>query len=73
MTEKELDLRNELCPRPMIMVMSTIKTLDKGDLLKVKSTDPTTKEAIPKLCERAGFTLLEMTEEGEEILFSIRK
>ena len=73
MTEKEIDLRNELCPRPMIMVMSTIKTLDKGDLLKVKSTDPTTKEAIPKLCERAGFTLLEMTEEGEEILFSIRK
>ena len=73
MMEKELDLRNELCPRPMIMVMSTIKTLDKGDLLKVKSTDPTTKEAIPKLCERAGFTLLEMTEDGEEILFSIRK
>jgi len=73
MADKELDLRNELCPRPMIMVMSTIKTLDKGDLLKVKTTDPTTKEAIPKLCERAGFTLLEMTEEGGEILFSIRK
>ena len=73
MVDKELDLRNELCPRPMIMVMSTIKTLDKGDLLKVKTTDPTTKGAIPKLCERAGFTLLEMTEEGGTILFSIRK
>jgi tRNA 2-thiouridine synthesizing protein A len=73
MAEKELDLRNELCPRPMIMVMSTIKTLDRGDLLNVKTTDPTTKEAIPKLCERAGFTLLEMTEEEGEILFSIRK
>ena len=73
MAEKEIDLTNELCPRPMIMVMSTIKTLDKGDLLKVKTTDPTTKEAIPKLCERAGFTLLEMTEEKGEIFFSIRK
>ena len=73
MVDKELDLRSELCPRPMIMVMSTIKTLDQGDLLKVKTTDPTTKEAIPKLCERAGFTLLEMTEEGGTILFSIRK
>jgi tRNA 2-thiouridine synthesizing protein A len=73
MAEKELDLSNELCPRPMIMVMSTIKTLDKGDLLKVRTTDPTTKVAIPKLCERAGFALLEMTEEGGAILFSIRK
>ena len=29
MADKELDLRKELCPRPMIMVMSTIKTLDR--------------------------------------------
>ncbi len=29
MVEKELDLTSELCPRPMIMVMSTIKTLDR--------------------------------------------
>jgi TusA-related sulfurtransferase len=57
----------------MIMVMSTIKTLDRGDLLKVRTIDPTTKEAIPKLCERAGFTLLEMTEKEGEIFFSIRK
>jgi TusA-related sulfurtransferase len=73
MVEKELDLTSELCPRPMIMVMSTIKTLDRGDLLKVRTADPTTKEAIPKLCERAGFTLLEMTEKEGEIFFSIRK
>jgi TusA-related sulfurtransferase len=73
MVEKEIDLTNELCPRPMIMVMSTIKTLDRGDLLKVRTTDSTTKEAIPKLCERAGFTLLEMTEKEGEIFFSIRK
>ena len=73
MADKELDLRKELCPRPMIMVMSTIKTLDRGDLLHVKTTDPTTKEAIPKLCERAGFTLLEMKQEEGVILFSIRK
>jgi tRNA 2-thiouridine synthesizing protein A len=73
MADKNLDLRNELCPRPMIMVMSTIKTLSKGQVLCVDTTDPTTKQAIPKLCERAGFTLLEMTEEGDLIRFCIRK
>lgn len=73
MVDKNLDLRNELCPRPMIMVMSTIKTLSQGEVLCVDTTDTTTKKSIPKLCDRAGFTLLEMTEEGEVIRFCIRK
>ena len=73
MTAKNLDLKNQECPRPMIMTMSTIKTLKKGELLTVETTDKSTKEAIPKLCERAGFTLVEMKEEGEVIRFSIRK
>lgn len=73
MADKELDLRNELCPRPMIMVMSTIKTLSRGEVLCVDTTDATTKQSIPRLCERAGFTLLEMIEEGEVIRFCIRK
>ena len=73
MSDKNLDLRNELCPRAMIMTMSTIKTLAKGEVLCVQATDRTTKESIPRLCERAGFTLVEMSEEGGVIRFCIRK
>ena len=73
MADKELDLTNEICPRPMIMVMSTIKTIEKGEVLCAKTKDPSIRQSIPKLCERAGFTLLEMQEEGDTIRFCIRK
>jgi len=73
MAEKDLDLTKEICPGALILTMSAIKTLDKGDLLTVRATDKSTREAIPKLCERAGFSLLEMTDEGETIIFRIRK
>ncbi len=73
MDDKHLDLRKELCPRPMIMFMSTIKTLTKGEVLSVTTSDSTTKQSIPKLCERAGFTLLEVSEEGGDIRFRVRK
>ena len=73
MTDKHLDVRNEACPRPMILTMSTIKTLEKGQTLSVETTDASAKESIPNLCERAGYTLLEMTEEGGIIRFTIRK
>ena len=73
MADKHLDVRNEACPRPMIMTMSTIKTLEKGQTLSVETTDKSAKESIPNLCERAGYTLVEMTEENGTFRFTIRK
>ena len=73
MPDKHLDLKKELCPKPLILTMSAIKTLEKGDTLSVETTDIIAKTAIPKLCERAGFTLLELTEQDGVICFSIRK
>ena len=73
MAVKHLDAKTQICPKAMILVMSTIKTLDKGDSLTVETTDVSTKESIPKLCERAGFALLEMDEKEGVITFSIQK
>ena len=73
MTDKSLDLRNEICPKSLILTMNTIKTLHKGEVLTVVTSDASTRQAIPKFCERAGFALLEMTEEGDTITFRIRR
>jgi TusA-related sulfurtransferase len=73
MTDKHLDLRREICPSALIVTMSTIKTMAKGEVLRVEATDEAMRKAIPKLCERAGFTLLEVTEEDGIIRFRIRK
>ncbi len=73
MADKSLDLRKEICPKSLILTMSSIKTLQKGEVLTVVTNDASTRQAIPKFCERAGFTLLEMTEEGDTITFRIER
>lgn len=73
MADKELDLTNEICPQAIVTFMSTINSLQKGEELIAEAKDPATRDTIPKLCERAGFTLLEMSEEGDTIRFRVRK
>ncbi len=71
--DKVLDVKGLICPRPMIMTMSTLKSMGKGQVLRIISNDKTTKHSIPGLCERTGFRLLEMKEEEDMISFVIQK
>ncbi len=73
MAEKTLDLRGLICPRPVIITMSTLKSMEKGQTLEVYSTDSTVKESIPALCERSGYRLVHLADEDGLIHFSIQK
>ncbi len=70
---KMLDVKGLICPRPMIMTMSTLKSMEKGQILRVICNDITTKHSVPSLCERSSFSLLEMKEENGIISFIIQK
>lgn len=71
--DKVLDLKGFICPRPMIMTMSVLKSMEKGQVLQIICNDSTTKYSIPSLCERWDFRLLEMKEEDGVISFIIQK
>jgi tRNA 2-thiouridine synthesizing protein A len=71
--DKALDVIGMVCPRPMIMTMSTLKTMEKGQVLQVKANDSSTKHSIPALCERGGYKLLDMKDEAGTITFVIQK
>ncbi|HDZ62792.1 MAG TPA: sulfurtransferase TusA family protein [Nitrospirae bacterium] len=71
--DKVLDVKGLICPRPMIMTMSTLKSMVDGQVLKVICNDVTTKHSIPGLCERSAFKLLEMKDEDGLISFVIQK
>jgi len=71
--DEELDVKGLVCPRPMVMTMSALKKLEKGGTLKVTANDSSVKHSIPSLCERAGYTLVEQSEEGGSYIFIIRK
>ena len=71
--DKVLDLKGLICPRPMIMTMSALKLMGKGQVLQVICNDSTTRHSVPGLCERSAFRLLEMKDENGIISFIIQK
>jgi tRNA 2-thiouridine synthesizing protein A len=71
--DKVLDVKGLVCPRPMVMTMNTLKTMEKGQVLHVLANDSSTKHSIPALCERSGYKLVEMKDEAGTISFVIQK
>ncbi|MCL4457949.1 MAG: sulfurtransferase TusA family protein [Nitrospirae bacterium] len=71
--DKVLDVKGLVCPRPMVMTMSTLKSMEKGQVLHVMANDSSTKHSIPALCERSGYKLLETKDESGSISFVIQK
>ncbi len=71
--DEVLDVLGLVCPRPMVMTMTALKKMEKGKTLKVTANDSSVKHSIPSFCERAGYTLLEQSEEGGSYVFIIRK
>ncbi len=71
--DRVLDVKGLVCPRPMVMTMNTLKTMEKGQVLQVLANDSSTKHSIPALCERSGYKLLEMKEEAGTFIYIIQK
>ena len=71
--DEEIDVKGLVCPRPMVLTMAALKKMEMGWTLKVTANDSSVKHSIPSLCERAGYTLLEQSEDGGSYIFIIRK
>jgi tRNA 2-thiouridine synthesizing protein A len=68
-----LDMRSLSCPKPMIKVMNTLKSMEKESILQVVCDDSTTKKTIPSLCKRGGYKLLSKSERKGVIKFIIQR
>lgn len=71
--EHQLDARRLLCPMPVIRVQERVKTLARGDRLRVYCTDPGALSDVPAWCRVHGHRVLETQEtDGEvEILIEV--
>ena len=68
-----LDCTGLMCPVPVVKTKKELKKMEAGQVLKVIATDPGAKEDIPALIRKIGGEILEKKEEGEEIIFLIKK
>ncbi|MFD1914215.1 sulfurtransferase TusA family protein [Halodurantibacterium flavum] len=71
--DAELDAIGLLCPLPVLKARKRISSLPPGGVLRLLATDPAAHVDVPHYCAEAGHTLLETAEEGETLVFLIRK
>ncbi len=71
MSEYELDARRLLCPLPVIRTQDKVKTLAKGDILKVFCTDPGVMQDIPAWCRINGHTVLATNESDNDYVITL--
>lgn len=71
--DKTLDIKGLVQPRPVIVIEMTMDRLDQGQVLAVITNDASTREAVPALCARRGYALLETTVQGNRLQFTIQK
>ena len=68
----ELDTRRLLCPMPVIRTQDRVAQLSHGEQLAVFCTDPGVIEDIPTWCRINGHEVLDITEDEQEIIVTIR-
>lgn len=69
---QEVDACGLLCPLPVLKVRKRLMGMQRGDLLRLRTTDPAAVIDIPHFCHEAGHELLESTSEDAETIHMIR-
>ena len=62
-----LDARGLLCPLPVIRTQDRVASLDPGDRLRVRCSDPGTESDIPTWCRINGHRVIGIERAEEEI------
>jgi TusA-related sulfurtransferase len=79
MTETQIDVTQELdacgllCPMPVIKIAKAMKALAPGQVLKLLATDRGSIADIPAWAESTGNELLDWHDEGDFLVFFVRK
>jgi TusA-related sulfurtransferase len=68
-----LDARGLLCPMPIVRTAKAMKELEPGQVLRLIATDRGSIADVPAWAESTGNELLEWHEEGDELVFLVRK
>lgn len=68
-----LDTCGLQCPGPIMQVYKAISSMQEGQLLEIKSTDPGFSHDIAAWCEKTGNTLIQSKMEGNTSTSLIRK
>ena len=62
-----IDVSGYNCPVPILKIKKVIKTLERGERLKIIATDPMIKIDLPTFCHESSCNLIYMKDLEESI------
>ena len=68
-----LDLRGLKCPLPVLKTQKRMKSLNSGEMIVVKTTDPMADLDLTHFCTEHGHNILEKTDSNDYQSFKIQK
>jgi tRNA 2-thiouridine synthesizing protein A len=73
MAEKTVSLRGLKCPLPALRAKKLLAGMASGDELTIECTDPLSAIDIPNLLRQTGDALVHKAQDGDVLVFRIRK
>ena len=70
---KELDCTGLNCPLPVLKTKKIMDNMEKGEILRMISTDPGSKNDVTAWVGHTGNEILSIEELGKKLIFFIRK
>ncbi len=64
--DKDLDVVGKACPIPLITVAREVRTMQKGQLLRIIGNDPLFEVTILDFCRERGHEVLETIRDGKK-------
>lgn len=71
--DQVLDAKGMNCPLPILKTKKAVETLTKGQVLKVETTDPGSKNDMNSWAKRTGNEILGVEEGSGTFTFYIKK
>lgn len=69
----QLDARGLVCPEPVMLLHSRVRSMAPGEELEMLATDPSTERDVPRFCQFLGHTLVRHEQDGDLFRYLIRK
>lgn len=71
--DKELDVRDLVCPLPILRTKKSLAEMTSGQILRIVTTDPGSVIDFQVFADQTGNELLSLSETVEEFIFLMKK
>ena len=71
--DKKIDLSGLPCPMPVVKISKEIKTVDVGQVVEAKTTDPGALTDFPAWAKTSGNEIIKVEEQSDGAVFYVKR